>query len=352
MTPMRRRGSLTLLVLVAAGAAAASYLILRPSAPKAARPEPPPPPTPAPAVVCLGHVDVEGGVAALGPAQPGRVIELCMHEGDAVAAGAVLLRLDDRPARFEAEQARAALEAARARLTRALQDKSQHPARVAQQRAAVESAEHRLTAAQQHLLRQQELLKINNTSVRDVSAAESQVKDLEAQVKAARERLAELNLSDPALPVREAGAEVAAAEARLRQAEYTVAQCELRAPSAGTILRVQAAPGEIVGGPAGTAPFQFCPEHALIVRAEVEQEFVRRVAVGQRAEVEDEADPGASWPGRVVRVAGWYAARRSAPDRPAAFKDVPTVECIIALDGGRPPLRVGQRVQVVIGAGE
>jgi multidrug resistance efflux pump len=117
-------------------------------------------------------------------------------------------------------------------------------------------------------------------------------------------------------------------------------------------LRVLTSPGEIVGGSAGTAPFQFCPEHALIVRAEVEQEFVRRVAVGQRAEVEDEADPGTSWPGRVVRVAGWYAARRSAPDKPAAFKDVPTVECVIALDGSRPPLRVGQRVQVVITGAE
>jgi len=31
------------------------------------------------------------------------------------------------------------------------------------------------------------------------------------------------------------------------------------------------------------------------------------------------------------------------------FKDVPTVEVLIQLDERRPPLRIGQRVQVVIG---
>jgi multidrug resistance efflux pump len=326
----------------------AGGLILRPSAPKAARPESPSPATPD--VVCLGHVDVDGGVAAVGTAVPGRVVALNVREGDVVPAGAVLLRLDDRPARFGAEQARAVLESAKARLTLATQNGRQHPARVAQQRSAAEAADHRLAAAREQLLRQQELFKINNANAREVSAAESQVRDLEAQARAAWERLAELGLTDPDLPVREAKAEVAAAEARLQQAEYAVEQCEVRAPSAGIILRVQAAVGEVVGGPAGVAPFQFCPDRPLIVRAEVEQEFVPRLAVGQPAVVEDEAAAhGTVWPGRVVRIAGWYAARRNIPDRPAAFKDVPTVECVIALDGPRPPLRIGQRVQVQIG---
>src|SRR5437762_2074413 len=47
-------------------------------------------------VVCFGHVDVESGVTALYPIQPGRVAEVLAHEDDAVKAGAVLFRLDDR----------------------------------------------------------------------------------------------------------------------------------------------------------------------------------------------------------------------------------------------------------------
>jgi multidrug resistance efflux pump len=348
MTLPRRRGSWALFLLGGC-LLTTGYLVLRPTAPSAARPDPPPPPTTAlPQVVCLGHVDVDGGVLALAPARAGQVIELRVQEGEAVASGAVLLRLDDRSARFDVEQARAVLDAARARLTRAEQDRRQHPVRLAQQRATVEAAEQHLDAARHQLERQRELLKINNTNVQDVRAAESQVKELEARVREAREKLAELNLSDPELPAREAKAEVAVAESRLHQAEYAVEQCELRAPGAGTVLRVQTGPGEVVGGPGAAAPLLFCPDRPFIVRAEVEQEFIRRLGVGQRAKVEDEVTAGAAWTGRVVRIAGWYA-KRSTQEKPSAFKDVPTVECIIALDDARPGLRIGQRVQVVIG---
>src|SRR5262249_25122358 len=39
------------------------------------------------AVVCHGHVDVEDGVTALNPVQPGRVVEVAVREGQAVKAG-------------------------------------------------------------------------------------------------------------------------------------------------------------------------------------------------------------------------------------------------------------------------
>jgi multidrug resistance efflux pump len=205
-----------------------------------------------------------------------------------------------------------------------------------------------LTTAGHQLARQEELLKINNGNIQEVRAAESQVKEQEAQVRAARERLAELRQSDPALAVREARTDLAAAEARAGAADYTVAQCQVRAPTAGTVLRVQTSAGEVIG-PGGTAPLLFCPDRPMIVRAEIEQEFVRRLSVGQAARVEDESVGGPAWTGRVARVAGWYASRRGTNDKPSAFKDVPTVECVITLDELRPPLRIGQRVQVVIG---
>jgi multidrug resistance efflux pump len=310
---------------------------------------PPPAPAPVPVVVCLGHVDVDGGVTSINPPHSGRVVEVCVAEGTAVEAGAVLLKLDDHPAQFDADQGRAAVETAKLRLTRAEQELRQHPTRVAQLRAAEESAGHKLTTARHQLQRQEELLKINNANLQEVRAAESQVREQESQVRVARERLVELEQSDPALPVREARADVTAAEARARAADYAVEQCEVKAPSAGTVLRVQTSAGEVVGGPGGAVPLLFCPDRPLIVRAEVEQEFVRRLTVGQRVRVGDEAAGGPMWSGRLARVAGWYASRRSTNDKPSAFKDVPTVECVIQLDDPRPPLRIGQRVQVAIG---
>jgi HlyD family secretion protein len=343
---MARRGPV-FFVLIGVAALAAGFYIARPLAPHAAGTDVSPPVT-APAVVCLGHVDIDGGVTAISPPHSGRVMTVTVAEGSTVEAGAVLLKLDDRPARFAADEARAALGAAKLRLTRAEQDLRQQPSRAAQLRAAQESAEQRLAAARYQLERQQELYKINNSNLQDVRSADSLVREHEAQVRAAKERLAEFEQTDPKLPVQEARTALAAAESQVRSAEYAVDQCEVRAPSAGTVLQIQTRAGEVVGAAGAVAPILFCPDRPFIVRAEVEQEFVRRLKVGQMARVEDESAGGPVWTGRLARIAGWYAARRSTTDKPSAFKDVPTVECIIQLDDRRPPLRVGQRVQVTI----
>jgi multidrug resistance efflux pump len=335
-------------LLVAGTALAVGVLIARPLTQRAAGTDVPPPPAKAPVVVCLGHIDVDGGLTAINPPHAGRVMVVNVAENAMVLVGAVLLKLDDRPARFAAEQARAAVEAAKLRLIRAEQDLRQQPTRIAQLRAASESAEHKLATARHLLERQQDLFKINNANIQDVRAAESQVKEQEALVRAAKEKLIESEQTDANLPVREARTALSSAEAQARSADYAIEQCEVRAPSAGTVLRVQTSAGEIVGGTGTAAPILFCPDRPFVVRAEVEQEFVRRLEVGQKARVEDEAGGGKVWTGKVARIAGWYSSRRGSNDKPSAFKDVPTVECLIQLDERRPPLRIGQRVQVTI----
>jgi multidrug resistance efflux pump len=345
---MARRRPL-FLMLVAGIALAVGYLIARPFTQQATGTDVPRPPAKAPVVVCLGHVDVEGGVTAISPPQSGRVIAVNVAENGSVIADAVLLNLDDRQARFAAAQARAAVESAKLRLNVAEQDMRQQPMRIAQLQAASESAEHKLATARHLLERQQELLKINNTNIQDVRAAESQVKEQEALVRASWEKLVEAQRTDANLPVREARAALVAAEAQAHSADYAVEQCEVRAPSAGTVLRVQTSAGEIIGGAGSPAAILFSPDKPFVVRAEVEQEFVRRLEVGQKAKVEDESGGGTAWTGKVARIAGWYSSRRGFNDKPSAFKDVPTVECLIQLDERRPALRIGQRVQVTIG---
>src|SRR5581483_1928893 len=54
--------------------------------------------------VCFGYADLEDGVISLNPSQPGRVAEVLVQENDEVAAGAPLLRLDDREARLRVEE--------------------------------------------------------------------------------------------------------------------------------------------------------------------------------------------------------------------------------------------------------
>src|SRR5262245_16404299 len=70
-------------------------------------------------VVCYGYADLEEGLSFLHPSQPGRVAEIPVKENDSVPAGAVLLRLDDRAARFRVAEARAVLDASLALLAKA-----------------------------------------------------------------------------------------------------------------------------------------------------------------------------------------------------------------------------------------
>jgi hypothetical protein len=94
---------------------------------------------------------------------------------------------------------------------------------------------------------------------------------------------------------------------------------------------------------------QFRAVEPLFVRAEVDQEFADRVRVGQTAVVKDDARGGKTWRGKVERVADWYGRRRPNPQDPTAFTDIRAIECLITIDPGQPPPRIGQRMRVLIG---
>jgi hypothetical protein len=47
-------------------------------------------------------------------------------------------------------------------------------------------------------------------------------------------------------------------------------------------------------------------------------------------------------------MADWYTQRRLVNEEQLQLKDVRTLECLIALDPGQPPLLIGQRVRVTI----
>ena len=55
-----------------------------------------------------------------------------------------------------------------------------------------------------------------------------------------------------------------------------------------------------------------------------------------------------TWRGQVARISDWYTHRRSILQEPLQLNDVRTLECLIALDSGQPPLRIGQRVLVTL----
>jgi multidrug resistance efflux pump len=305
---------------------------------------------PLPRVICFGHVDVEDGVASLYPLVSGRVVDVPVKENKPVKAGAVLIRLDDTLAKLRLKEAEADLVAAREQFEQAQKLNEQQRLKVAQQKAAIASIEQKLAAARELRNRKRELLKNMQINPSDVRVAEALVKELEAVEEAENKKLQELNLNDPNAAIRRAQADVDARESRREQAQRGVEECELKAPSDGTVLRVLTHSGEVLGPQPRQPAVLFCPKSPRIVRAEVEQEFAGRVEVGQAASIQDDTTNSPTWRGKVIRISDWYTHRRSVLQEPFQFNDVRTLECIVALDVNQPPLRIGQRVRVTLGA--
>lgn len=300
-------------------------------------------------IVCFGLVDVEPGVASLVPVQQGRVVAVPVKEGDEVKAGQELLRLDDRAAEFALRQAKANLGAAEAQLKLAKQAPARHKIQVVKQQAAIQAAEGRLAGANEEAARVQRLFESKNISAEQAQAAKEQVKTAEAGVQVEKETLNELRLAQPELDIKRAEEDVAAKQALVDQAKHALDECTLRAPGAGTVLRVLVREGDVFGPQTRQPAVQFCPQAARIVRAEVEQEFAGRLALGQPALIQDDAVASPTWKGKVTHVADWYASRRSLTQEAFQFNDVRTLECIVTLDADQPPLRINQRVRVTIG---
>jgi multidrug resistance efflux pump len=351
--PSRRAALLLALVMLGTGTLLAGVMFGQPASGRKAADLPrSAAPAGGPGVVCFGTVDLEHGVASLSPLQPGRVAEVLVRENDVVTAGAVLLRIDDSLARSRLAEAQAALEAAQTQLAQARKGPDAHRGRIAQQQDAVAAMGFKVSAARRLLERQQKLVEPKLTSPQEVAAAQDQVKELEALERAEKQRLADLKAQDPELDVRRAEKEVAVLQAKLDQARLGIEECKLKAPKAGTVLRLLAGPGDVVGGMPKQPAVLFAAAEALIVRAEVEQEFAGRVAVGQAAVVQDEANPDTSWHGKVERIAHWYSQRRSVMNTQLQMTDVRTVECLVTLNPGPASLRIGQRVRVLIGTVE
>ena len=164
------------------------------------------------------------------------------------------------------------------------------------------------------------------------------------------QRLADLEAEDVEMATTRAEYDLKAAEARRDTARLALDDCILRAPRAGTVLRILVGPGDVLGGSQpGQPAVLFAAAGPQVVRATVEQEFANRVREGELALVEDEADSSTVWRGRVERVAGWFSQRRTILHDPSELSDVRTLECVIVLDPGQPRLRLGQSVRVLIG---
>ena len=256
------------------------------------------------AAIADGKADVEGGIIQVAARTQGIVRDVYVQEGQSVTKGEVLARQEDDAPRLAVETAEANL---------------------VQARASTALTDAQLSAAQREVGRLRPLVASRFVSSQSVDQAQDAVRNANATMEAQR-------------------AAVGVSATQLNQARYTLEQTVIRAPVDGRIVRRYANPGVGASTLNVTPMFDLEPAGARIVRAEVTEGDEPFVAVGANAVLVPEADQTKSFPGKVLRIAPVFGARKLQSDDPSQKTDDRVVEVVVSANGA--PFLIGQRVLV------
>lgn len=256
------------------------------------------------AAIANGKADVEGGIIQVAARRAGVIRQVLVQEGDDVVAGQVLARLEDDEPRLAAARA---------------------GAEVRQARAALALLDVQRSAAQRELRRLEGLAPSNFVAAQKLDQARDGVREAEARIMAQH-------------------AIVATAEARAQEAAYDQELSVIRAPADGRIVRRYANPGAGASTLNVSNMFDLEPRAGRIVRAEIAEGSLPFVLIGQNVMMSPESDPTKTYPGKVLRRAGVFGARKLQSDDPSERTDDRVVEVVVDSTGA--PFLVGQRILV------
>jgi HlyD family secretion protein len=221
-----------------------------------------------------GNGHIEGTEVRVSSEVTGRVIESRLVEGKTVAAGDLLVRIDDTDARIQLNQSQAAqadLEQLRAR-----------------QEAELVPLRHHLATAQTDLERYRSLKESGTASVQRLDQAENAFREAQRQVTALEGQIA---ATDALLDV---------ARQRVGLARVQVGKAEIRSPIAGVILVKAIEAGEFAAP--GKPVAVLVDLQSLELKVFVPEADIGRIKLGDQARVKTSAFPDRAYRARVSRV--------------------------------------------------
>jgi len=228
-----------------------------------------------PAGIVDGNGRLEATEVDVASKLAGRLSELLPHEGDLVAAGAVVGRLD-------ADDLQAQLRAAQAQVEQARQA-------LAQSQAGVRKSRSDVSLAGKTLQRSEELVGRGFISRNKLDSDRTGMEGARAGMAQAQGK------------VGEAEAAVLAAQARVEALQATLADSELKAPVSGRVLYRLAEPGEVLA--AGGKALTLVDLDDMFMSIYLSTETAGRVALGAEARILLDALPGQPIPASVTFVA-------------------------------------------------
>lgn len=292
-----RRG-LALLAALAAAAAAVFWL---------ARP------APLPDGFAVGNGRLEAEEIQIATKWPGRLAEVLADEGDAVAAGQVLARMDTAALLTQLAEAQARLAAAQTGLDTA--------------RALRVQRESECALAEKELARVRALRQRNVASERDLDVQQTRMETARAACTAADAQ------------VREAEAAIGAGAAAAARIQTELHEAVLFAPVAGRIQHRLARPGEVL--PAGGRVLTLLDLAEVDMHVFLPAAAAGRVPIGAEARIVLDALPERPLPARVRFVADEAQFTPKQVETRSEREKLSFRVKVRVLDGGDPQLKPG-----------
>lgn len=246
-------------------------------------------------IVASGHVEAADVLVSAKVA--GTLESRTVEEGQTVAAGQELARIDTTDTRLALASARAERAGAAAELRLRLAGSRVEDVREARAQVAREEAD--LAGAQKDLERMEDLLGSGSGTTKARDDARTRRDVARGALDAARERLSRLEAGFRAEEKDAARARLEAAEAKIAQLEQQVQDALVVSPVAGVVTETLAEKGELAARGTGIVVVTDLPNAWL--NAYVAEPELARLRLGQEAEVV--TDDGQRRKGRVSFIA-------------------------------------------------
>jgi multidrug resistance efflux pump len=291
-----------------------------------------------------GRIEGLSDTIDVGAATDGVLKAVYVTQGEFVAKDTVLAEIacDDLNAALQSSLAEA--EVSRQARTRLLRGARPEERQVAANKTAAARAT--LAQARAQLNRQKALYKDGEISAADYERAGRDFGVAKAEFLAA----VKTQQVVAAVPLPEekarADAEVAAAEDQVREAQERLKKCSILAPISGTVLQVNARPGESFSTVTPRSLFRLADASGRRVKAEVDERDVSKIAVGQPVIINPEGISDETFAGAVASVSSALSKKSVFADEPADKLDRDVLEATITLGADAKPLPIGLRVTV------
>jgi ABC exporter DevB family membrane fusion protein len=305
----------------------------------------PTPPGPR-AVAAEGTVEaIRGHEAEVGSQLTGRIERFLVNEGDSVTSGQVIAVLDNADIRARLAEARGELAAALAKQQEIVAGSREEEIQQAVAVLTAQKAEMELAKAE--LERHQRLREEGIVSASALNEKERAYRVAEARVTQADEqaRLLEKGARRETLDLHQHLVEKARATVALY--ESLLEKSEVRTPISGKVIHKNLQEGEVVYAEAPVPLIVVADVEKTWINAEVDENEIGRIRVGNAVDVTSDAYPDKVFKGRIAEIADYVGKRKIRPNEPAKNLDVQVVQVKISLEDGNP-FRLGMSVDVRI----